>query len=267
MKLAVLSYIAPPTFQGADTGVFLDNLKRNPPNNPLVTYSDHDWPDLTIKLKGSPEVLKGAKDKKGLPNKWAVNNFVFFTGLRIAVRNGYSHILYLEADCRVKGKGWDDILFEEYFSHPRALACAGSLVCYNPCNSGPLGFARWNQLVSRNIYKNFPIPTYGWKACSDGSGSSVFPNGAGTIMDIAWMQNLFDLENSGGLAAELFAWDFAIGERLWEKMGPDAYLCVAHLEKMYSSYGDELTKEHERMQMLHDGRAVLVHQVKSSATI
>jgi hypothetical protein len=81
------------------------------------------------------------------------------------------------------------------------------------------------------------------------------------------MKELFDLSDTGKLAAQSFAWDFAIGDRLWQKMGHNAYDCVAHLDCIYSSYGDVLTSESDRLNMLRTGEAVLVHQVKSSATV
>lgn len=215
----------------------------------------------------SPEVARDYRDAEGKPNKWGINNLTYFTALRIAIRNGYTHILYLEADCRVGRKEWDNVVFEEYFSQPQSLICGGTLVTYNPSCAGPEGFHRWNKLMEKNTRRNFPISCFGFKGAADSSGSSVFPNGALGIYDLAWMQKLFELSDSGRLAAQCFAWDFEIGDRIWKLMGPKAYDCVAHLESIYSSYGDVLSSEHERLEMVRSGKVVACHQVKSSASI
>lgn len=234
----------------------------------MLIYSDHAWPiDGLIKISGSPEILKDAKDSKGVPNKWAVNNLIWATGMRIAIKNDFTHVLYVEADCRVGCPNWDDKIFDEFFSFPRALACAGTLVTFNPANSGPIGWRKWNDLMAFNSRRNYPAACYGFKGAADGTGSSVFPNGALGVYSMAWMKELFDFSNSAQLAAEIFAWDFAIGDRLWKKMDHQAYECVAHLNSVYSSYGDVITSEADRLNLLRSGKVCAVHQVKSTATI
>lgn len=272
MRPCSVLYLPPPTFRGCDTGVMVDNLKKFPPKHPMLVYSDHPWPvDGLIKLGSSPEIVKDAKDAKGVPNKWAVNNLIWATGMRIAIKNEFSHVLYLEADCRVGCPGWDDKIFDEFFSVGRALACAGTLVTFNPANSGPIGWRKWNDLMAFNSRRNYEratygCATYGFKGAADGSGSSIFPNGALGVYSMAWMQELFDFSNSAQLAAEMFAWDFAIGDRLWKKMDHQAYECVAHLNSVYSSYGDVITGESERLSLLRSGKVCAIHQCKSSAT-
>jgi hypothetical protein len=177
MKICTIAYLPPPSFRGADTAVFLENLKRFPTQHPLILFSDHQWPNTDlIKLPSSPEVAKDFRDAKGASNPWAVNNLIFFTALRIALRNEFTHILYLEADCRVGKKAWDNIVFEEYFSHPNSLACGGTLVTYNPANSGAEGFKRWNNLMERNTRRNFKVACYGFlKARLTQPAAQCFP--------------------------------------------------------------------------------------------
>lgn len=262
MNLASLLYLPPPkAYPSAEA--FVKNLQRFPPKHPLIVYSDHDynWPDQIL-LPGSPECVKGATDAQGRPNQFAINNLVFLTGLRIAIAKGVSHCIYLEADCRVGCKDWDDHIFEEYFTLPRPAIAAGTLATYNPCNHSAEAARRWQQLVARNTRRNVPVATYGWVGAAQQHPSCVFPNGALSVLDIDWMQRLFPLDNTVKTAGDLCAWDMALGKNIWERFGVQSYDVMGFLECIYSSYGDILTTQEERLQMLRDLKAVAVHQVK-----
>jgi hypothetical protein len=266
MQLAILAYVPPPSLTSANSQVFLDHIRAWRTTHPLLLFSDCDWPD-TIRLKTSPEIVKERKDKEGNHNQWGVNNMIFYTAVRIAQMRGISQFIYLETDCRVGRHDWDSVVFDEFFSQPKALACGGSLVTYNPCNAGPIAHRRWGELVSINAARNYPIPTYGFRSAADGSGSSVFPNGALGVYDTQFMIELFPEIGSNetvSLAANTFAWDFAIGDRLWKKLGHESYDAVAHLRSVFSSFGEVLTTEADRLAMLKAGTVVAVHQVKSA---
>lgn len=269
MRLAILGYIPPPSLAAANPQVFLDHIRAWRTVHPVILFSDHPWPDV-LRLKGSPEVVNERKNANGDHNQWGVNNMLFYTAVRIAQVQKITHFIYLESDCRVGRHEWDGVIFDEYFSQPKALAAAGSLVCYNPCNAGPVAHRRWGELVSRNVARNYPIPTYGFRGAADGSGSSVFPNGALGVYDVQFMLELFpeiDANDTVTLAAQTFAWDFAVGDRLWKKLAHEAYDAVAHLWCVFSSFGEVLTTEADRLKMLRDGKVVGIHQVKSPTPI
>lgn len=275
---ASLLYLPPANFSGANASTVLANLKKYPPKHRMLIYSDDEsWkPEIEQegwvfhKLSQSPEVAR--KWVKPGPNmSWAVNNLIWLTGLNLAARHGFDHILYLESDCRVGRVGFDDIIFDEHFSIGKPLVCSGSLVVWNPMSGGPVGQRRWAELVSQNVKRNVYIPTYGFKPSTDNTGSSVFPNGAGGVYSMVWMKILFNEalgvgEISGKTLSGMFAWDFWLGEKIWQAFGTDAYDVVAHLNCMFSGYADVLTSESERLAMLKNGK-VLVHQVKSDATV
>lgn len=271
MKLCSIGYVPPPK-QGLNPASFLANVNRFKTKFPLLLYTEHSWPECEIKLPVNPEnVIPNPPPRlaSGEPNRWALNNLLFLTGMRIAHKHGYSHVIYLESDCRVGCDNWDKQIFDEFFTHDSPLICAGSLVCYNPCTYNRRGYDRWMALIERhNSARNFPIPTYGWRGVSSPTGdSSVFPNGALGVYDVTWITKLFNLEDSVKEACSVFAWDFAIGERIWSKFGADSYDFVKHLRTIYSSYGDTLSTEAERLSWLRDGKLVGVHQVKSDAIL
>ena len=81
-------------------------------------------------------------------NRMAVNNLVFFTGLRIAANKGFTHVLILEHDCRVGTAGWDEIIWQEFLSKNPEAIMGGSLVAFNPCSFSRKGAAL---VVSRRL--------------------------------------------------------------------------------------------------------------------
>jgi hypothetical protein len=266
MKLCNLAYLPPPRLTGAAT--FVDNLNACPSKYPLVSYSEHDWPGV-FKLKGDPEdVKKNAVFPDGRRNPYAINNVLWLTGLRIARERGFTHALYLEHDCRVGVKHWDERVYEEFFSIGRPLIAGGNLGTYNPCNAGPEAARRWADLVSKNTRKNVPIPTYGWLRADAQAPSCVFPNGALAIYDIAWMSQLFEnLENTLNVGSMTSAFDMVLGVRVWDNFQEDSYEVFGHLNSVFSGYGDVLSTEAERLSWLREGKYVGVHQVKSNATL
>jgi hypothetical protein len=54
-----------------------------------------------------------------------------------------------------------------------------------------------------------------------------------------------------------------IGGRLWKVFAEDTFDFLGHLDTIYSGYGDILTTEEERMNLLRSGKVVAVHQIKS----
>jgi len=266
MKVGSILYLPPPTAYTSATAI-LENLSRFPPKHELLVYSDHDYGiPGQIRLKLSPEVARQVDGVARMGKQdFRVNNAIYITGMQLARAAGFTHVIYVEADCRVGRPGWDDVIFDEYFNIGRPCVVAGSLAFYNPCNSGEKGMQRWQQIVARNTTRNFPCPTYGWVGAADAHPSCVFPNGALSVMDMAWIKRLYTLENAIAEAVSIGPWDMATGQKLWEIFAEDAYEVTAHLGCIYSSYGDVITTEEQRLQMLRDGTVVGVHQVKSAA--
>lgn len=263
MKISVLGYVPPPSFPAAE--VFLANVRQFKTACPLILYSDHPYPD-TLRIK-SPDGMTNRLNEAGEANKFAVNNLIFFTAVRIAISQGITHFIYLESDCRIGRDHWDGVILDEYFGRHEPLIVGGSMAIYNPCNGGAESARRWADAIGKNVRKNIPIPTYGWKGAADTTGSCVFVNGALGIYDVEWLKKMFDLEDTTKTARNATAWDMQIGLELWKMFGANAYDVVGNLNSVFSSYGNTLTSEEERLQMLRSGTVVGVHQVKSEATI
>jgi len=263
IKLASLAYVPPPSVGCGQT--FYDNLRQHKTTEPLILYSDHNWPEA-IRI-GNPEVARQYRDDKGQPNKFAVNNLIFLTGLRLASKLGLSHIIYLESDCRVGRDHWDGVMFQEYFNFGFPAIAAGTLACYNPSNHSREANLRWAELVSRNWKRNVPVATYGWLAADKRSPTCVFPNGALSVLNVAWMATLFNLDNTAAACSKIAPWDMQMGLEIWQRFGVDSFTVCGYLESIYSGYGEILTTEEERLKMLAIGKVVAVHQVKSNASV
>ncbi len=269
MKIASILYVPPPSAYPSATAI-LENLKRFPAKHNLIVFSEHDhgWPGQIL-LGAGPDFIKSASFPNGQPNPWALNNLVFLTALRIAIANEVSHLLYLEADCRVGRKDWDECMFDEYFSLGFPCIAAGSICAYNPCNWSREAAQRWEHLVTtRNrqpdgtVRKNVPVATYGWVPAANKHPTCVFPNGALSVLDVWWMAKLFSLDNTAKTAAEITAWDQALGMEVWRRFEVKSYDVLGFLETIYSGYGEVLTTERERMNWLREGRYVAIHQCK-----
>ena len=263
MKPALLLYIPPPKVP--NTQVFLDHFTKVKVGTPVIWYSEHDWklPNLRM-MKADPERWRNATTPDGQPNKFAIPNVTFFTGLRIAMLEGFSHVLVVEPDCRFGRDYWDLEILEEFANLGTPCIAAGSLATYNPCNWSPLATKKWEALIARNQRKNFPVTTYGWKGAGQKGGTMVFPNGALAVYDMTWMKRLFPLDNTVQLATSQTAWDFAIGQRIWDVFAEQSYDVVGLLNCIYSGYGDLVSTEQQRQQLLMEGKICAVHQVKSA---
>jgi hypothetical protein len=286
-RTAVVAYIPPPSFKGVNS--FLENLSRNRPSGELYLYSDHT--PHNFNMIAPPDMVVGKADNP----RWAVNNAIFITGLRLAAMNGFTHMLYVETDCRFKGHGWDAMIFEEYFSLPFPAIAAGSLVSHSCTNGGMEFYRRFEQAIGENRRnREFPIPIYGIPS-GHGEQPGVFPPPAGTVVspgdprraykpafypngalgvyDVLWLCALFGLKHDGKwqegrslmdfTCKEAYAWDHEIGIRLYDHFGVDVFDVVAHMKTQYSGFGNILNTEAQRLQWLREGRCFAMHQCKS----
>lgn len=281
MRVATVGYIPPPHFKGAKS--FLENYSRNKPASEVILYSDHN--EYGFRGILNPENIAGRHD-----NKWAMNNAIFCMGLRFALQAGVTHMLYVESDCRFGCPGWDAIIFEEYFNLKFPPVAAGSLVAHSCVNGGGAFYERFYDFIGRNRRSGeFAIPIYGipnavpnqFPAQSPNitpPGSpdkrfkpAVYPNGALGVYDTLWLAEIFGLKPDGTFkdghsmmtVTSMLAWDHEIGMALYDRFGVQMFDVIAHMNSMFSSYGDRLTTEAERLQLLRDKKATAVHQVKS----
>jgi len=264
-KLGILCYVAPPNLANADS--FFANMRKCPAKNRLLLYSDHDyskeWPGI-FKLNGTVEVAKTDK------NKMAVNNLVFFTGLRLAANYQFTHVMIVEHDCRVSTPAWDETIWQEFLSKNPDAIMGGTMVFFNPCSFSRQAAERYELMVVETKPKRLmPFSTCGTSDLARKYNSCIFPNGAFAIYRMDWLLKTFPEiigtpEQYISLAMNLKTWDYAIGVRLWNEFKEDTYEKVVNLESVYSGYGNIMCSEEERRQWLEEGKIVGVHQIKST---
>jgi hypothetical protein len=293
MRPVTVGYIPPPSFTGASS--FIENIQKNKISGDHFFMSDYVQYGFPIEncLRVSPEAhdgIRGANNEG--QRRVRISNLVFLICLSQAARRGYTHMLYVESDCRFKGNGWDQVMFEEYFNLPFPAIAAGSVVAHSMINGGGQFYRRFTEYFRENS-KGHLLPTFGiptttfmWREFMPGQPNivppgdmregfrnlkpSLYPNGAIAIYDVAWLCEIFHLKPDGTFkgdhhAVEIVqwpAWDHVIGMALYDRFGADVFEVVAHLQTAWSSYGDVLSTEEERLQMLRDRKVKGVHQVK-----
>lgn len=281
MKLCSVTYLPPRNVGHPD--VFIANLEKFPTTHDLLMLSDHDYPQRTGAIPNPEDARKYRDHSTGKPD-FSVNNCIFLRCMSEARRLSYTHAIYLEADSRVGCPGWDEKIYAEFFASGKPAMCGGSVVVYNPFNGGKEGADQFNALVMKHnssggiiARRNFPIAAYqpkpqvkafGFKSSADHSGSAVFPNGSLSVWDLSFYKDLTgEAKSSLVTAGEWGPWDMELGKLMWAKYGAEAYGLTSHLKSVYSSYGDALTTEAERLEMLRNGTVTCVHQVKSDTTV
>ncbi len=286
MNPCIIAYIPRPGRGNPE--VFLENLRVNWPTTPTILFSEVEWPEWEgiKKMNADPEeVIRGAQESQrsgyGKRNPMALKNVPFFCALKLAIKGGYSHFMFLETDCRVRHNRvitddtWDQQVLREFERKQQRskvpLIGAGTIVIYNPSNGGAAGYLRFQRLMGNCADHCRIMAIYGGKGAEDKSGSCIFPNGALGVYSVEQLTLLFpEIGEHGGevkLSHQCTAWDMEIGKRVWQKHADKAYDHLAQLWSIYSGYGNVLTTEEERLKMLTDGTVVAVHQVKSKATV
>jgi hypothetical protein len=271
MNPAVFCYLPPHTF--GHTRSFLQNLADWRQKFDLVLYSEvaefwtREFPHDCVQLRASPEIARPEGGKM-----WpAVSNMCFLTAMRLAQQKGYSHVIYLESDCRIARDEWDATIWEEYVKAGKPHAVGGSLVCFNPHTYSPRMRKAYDALVSLNWARNVPVACYGKPETAkpgDPQHPKVFPNGALAIYPVALMEELFQLKNGNTVekARTMTAYDHELGELLRHKYDVDVFDYVVQLNTVYSTYQDQVITLEERKAMLLDPNRNIVgiHPVKDS---
>lgn len=260
LRLGVVGYVPPPTIGHPEA--FLQNMRDFPTKFRLVLFSDHPYPGL-LKIAASPEIAKVPT------NKMAVNNLVFWTAVRIAASNRFTHIIAIEPDCRVITEGWDEIIFREFFEKNADAIAGGSIAIFNPCSHSGDGARRFEKfLIETAKDRKMPLSITGSSNLAEFRDSSVFPNGAFAVYQMAWLLKTFPqaigpTADYYKLAQTLKTWDFEIAIRLWNEFKIETYDKVVSIGCIYSGYGEVMSTEIQRRDMLRHKTVVGVHQIKS----
>lgn len=262
MKPVTISYLPGPGFAGVES--FYANVRAWRTRYPLILFSEHKWDADTIQLKASPDIL-GSTERRH-----AKSNLVWLTALRILRPRDFTHMVYLEQDCRVAQHGWDDMMFREAFAHS-SPQLAGSVVCHNMSSVNMEWTRRWTKFIARHANARFSIPCIGSVGVAEAGVPCMFLNGAIGIYDLPLMLQFFAPQLADGMttqaAVDMPAWDVAVGRHMYDTYGAGIFDGrIKHLDCVYSGYGDIQTNEPERLGWLVTGHAVAIHQCKSAAT-
>jgi hypothetical protein len=270
--IASIVYIPPPTFKGART--FVENLKKCPPTHKLIVMSDHDYKadfptaDYTF-LKARPEDLAARTANPTC----GISNALFVAAMRDAHKRGVKHLIYLESDCRVGQAHWDATVFDEYFQIGFPVVAAGTLMAWNVFNGGKAWVKSYQAMGQRSIDFPTPIHSYGIFPMENKTfNPTIFPNGAGMVINVAWAWELFNgfdnlMAIATGEGMEGKAFDWQIGERVRKKFGDQTPELFHHLRSVCSCYGDLAMTEDERLDLLRAGQIAISHQHKGDKTV
>lgn len=255
-KLGTIFY-CPPTGR-LNSDAFMENILKFKTRHPTYVISDdRNW--KPSRLIESPEQI-------GRRPAWAINNFCWLKSLELARDTELQAFIYLESDCRVGCDDWDGKLFDEWADrYPNGIDIAGSPVCYDAANGG----RSFSMRVIEEGFKyqqasGLPMSFHGSKHPYDASGACYYVNGAGAIFDTAAILKLFAGFDANFIwnARNLVSWDLEIGRRLWHNYKSESVNHVGWLAGEYSGFGNAVTTEAERWEMLKSGKKWLTHQHK-----
>jgi len=255
MSYATLAYI-PPARLNADA--FVRNVLHFQSEYPVIWYSDHPYPDLEVIEVPDPTSIKLSR------NPVALHNRIFLHGLTIAQNRKLKRFIYLESDCRVHGDGWDKRIFEEAAPHPD-MFMAGTPALYNQHR-----FANGQKLSvtsatdAYELSTGLKVPVY--NARVHRPLGCWFIMGGGSVLNTAIAADVmmgFE-RDSHQKAIRIPAFDLFIGLRCFQLFGALAPQKLPFLPSVFSSFGDSIKTEAERIEMVKSGSWACVHQIKTN---
>lgn len=260
MNLGSIVYVPPKGRLNSDA--FMANINAYSSKYPIYFYSDE-------KGRGIENLIANPEQVRNPRRPWTVNNAIFLFGLKLAADAGLDYMLYFESDSRVRGNHWDGIMFDEAFAGCLEPICYGTPVAWNISQAGRRALTKVTEFGCKVLsLSGIPMPVYGWHRPGSLDTICAYPNGSLSVLHVPTMLEIFSgFELDIGRSASTFdGWDLVIGRGLWQKFGVDLFDRFAVARRSYSGYGDLITTEKERVDMLSNGTHVAIHQVKSDNT-
>jgi hypothetical protein len=259
-NLISVGYVPPSTKSNLNPIAFVENISAWKCKYPVLLYSDHNY-DGFNKI-ANPEQVKHPR----FP--FAVNNAVFLFGLKLAIDSKADYMLYLESDVRVRGHGWDEIIFDDFFRDGKEPILYGTNVSFNISQGGGEVVKRFIDLNHRFIKATGCPPAVHGAWPGSPEHPILFPNGALTIAKVSFLQEVFGgfEKDIGRSALSHAAFDHEIGVKFWRKYGIEMFDHFQFSTKCYSGYGDTLMDYGQRKEKLLSGQMNAIHQCKTSET-
>jgi hypothetical protein len=256
LKLGIIAYA--PVLDRLHPEPFIRNIKHWKTTNPIYWYSDYKGYDWAQHVS-SPDILRKSK------NKIACHNCLFLFGLRIAIENGLDKFLFLESDTRVRGDYWDDKVFSEAADlNPQAWVAGGPAIWNSQYLSPEVkSNVEWF-IEDYRLRSGFITPEFRPRKDPDHSTPCIFIIGAGAVYNTKAMSELYksQLDAPGHSAVRMPPFDLDIGTRTFRMFGKESVGKFSALTSVFSSFGDRVLNQTDRIALLKSGKVALIHQVK-----
>ena len=279
MRLASILYLPNASVSLQRTGGCLANLAAYRHKYPIYAYSEAPWHPSVFSNLGActfsrirdPEMVRNGNSTV------EVSRFIYFTGLEMMEEAGMDYFMVLENDSRICGDNWDEELFDEFFAGAvkgRDPAVGGTIFSWSPMNqemNHALEFIRFFDRANKVVFGNkvwlpgcFIYAGGQAGSCEDRPGC-CYANGALSIAKTSVIRSIFGIQDVISLCNGRGGnWDSEIGMGMFRLFGWKAYEHIVPMRKVFSVYGDKLTTEKQRINLLTSGQCRGVHQVKSS---
>lgn len=260
--LASIAYL--PTRESLNAQAFLFNLGHYKTRHPVLFYSDAD-------VEGCHRI-DNAEVLKGHRNRTAIHNYVFLSGLKMALERGLDRFIYLEPDVRVGCDDWDGKIFREAdeFTCPDGMVCAGTPCIWNASEMPITMREAVNQYMNRyRKASGFAPPAFHSRTKdfqTRPGNNCLFIMGAGAVYDVPAMMKIFHkaMDNPMVYATQIQAFDLHIGLWCARAYGSGAIDRMPWLRSIWSGYKDKVYDQQQREEMLVNGKVCLVHQIKTN---
>lgn len=255
MSYATVAYI-PPARLNADA--FVRNVMHFKSEYPVIWYSDRTYDGMEVVPIPDPTNIKLSR------NRVALHNRIFLHGLTIAQERKLKRFIYLESDCRVGMDGWDKRIFDEAAPHTDMFA-GGTPAIYNANRFNKA--QKFSVDSSAGAYERstgLRVPVYTSKVHRP--LGCWFIMGGGSVFNTAIAADVmmgFE-RDAHQKAVQIPAFDLFIGLRCYQLFGPMAVTKLPFLPSVFSSFGDKVKTERERIEMVKSGRWACVHQIKTN---
>lgn len=255
MNVATLAYV--PSHHRLNPEAFLRNLNHWKNSHEVILYSDNPHDSSVLEIP-SPDAIKASS------NRVAINNLLFLQAVKICEQRGIERFIYLESDCRVCRDGWDGDMFNEASRYPDMFA-AGTPAQYNRKKMPDSQKSAIDAAVSGYTRDTgFSVPSFDSRA--ERPLGCWFIMGGGAVYSTAIASDIF-LYYEKDLASKAVqdpAFDLKFGLRCYQLFREKAVNKLPWLKCVFSTYGNKINTEKERIEMAKSGRWATIHQIKSN---
>lgn len=254
-KQAVIAYLPPPEI--GHTDIFLKNLREHPPTAPVEFISDHPWP-------GAHKIPDPTKVHT---NKDKIASMVFLHALELAEQEGYDEFIYLETDCRVAGKGWDEALFTAFRAGSSKTIAGGNMAVVGGKTLGPAFkqeldalFEKHGEHPSHGVCDSVKIIKHG-----DNDYNAIpFVNGAPAVYSTRNVRAIVGNGSVEAVVEHMKTQDCSIGEICSMSQTPtEALRRFIHIPTIMATAGETIYPFKLRSVSLTERKVAAVHPIKN----